>query len=656
MHYRAELDGLRAVAIVPVVIYHLKIPIWNGTLLPGGFLGVDIFFVLSGFLITRLLVEELEAQGRVNLAKFYARRVRRIFPVLLLVILASIVSGVFLLHPTEMSRLLTSSLASLGFVSNAYWFLELKQYGAQSGLLQPLLHTWSLAIEEQFYLFLPILLLLLSPAKHPLWAVFGLVLLSIVSLLIAELTARIFTQNLSFFSPLSRAWELLTGSCLAIALHSFPNTMKYVGWPKKLIPKLAIGVIFLSISLVHLENWVHPGIVTIPVVIATAALICFACPSEPVTRFLSSPTLVMIGKLSFSIYLWHFPVFAFGRLSLSQPPTAGDMSLWLFITIILSALSYHFVERPFRFVISTRPFVICLSLAISVVGAFYVVGQKTDLLSSSIKRDLTALYGGPFFDNEALRDQSWSILNSLASDEIIGPENAHGPSDHEQNTLWFNAHESLKLLVIGNSHSKDMFNALHFALQDQPNHEVARFGIRSDFPQDQTKMLLQAKNYEAADIILVAPRYSNAGMARLPDIISQFLKDGKTVALIGNTTEFISPSDLPIYDYFVRLQNSLDNISLANHIAFGSQSIDVKKRNERLRVLASNLNIPYLSRRELICSRTERSCVLATPNGDKSMYDYGHWTIKGAEYFGSRIKELGWLEELLYFHQSEKNR
>lgn len=152
--------------MLPVVIYHLRIPVGDGYLLPGGFLG-RCLFVLSGFLITKIILEEMARSGWLSLGNFYIRRARRILPALFAVILASVLAGVFIPTPTEMTRLAESTMAALAFVSNGYWFFELESYGAPVGLLQPLLHTWSLAIEEQFYLIFPLLLMVLKPHRRP---------------------------------------------------------------------------------------------------------------------------------------------------------------------------------------------------------------------------------------------------------------------------------------------------------------------------------------------------------------------------------------------------------------------------------------------------------------------------------------------------------
>lgn len=343
MKYRPEIDGIRTLAIVPVLIYHLKIPFGVGYLLPGGFLGVDVFLVLSGFLITKIILDEMQNTGTFSIKRFYERRARRILPALIMVILASLLTGLFLLSPTELARLSISALAALGFVSNVYWFFVQGEYGAQSGLLQPLLHTWSLAIEEQFYLVFPLLLLWLKPMRRPVGTLVVVCMCLVLSLGVAEITTAS-DKQFSFFSPASRAWELLVGSVMAVLLTHFPNTLQAGPRLSRIIPVLSVCIIAACMVLIDLASWRHPGLITLPVVLATAGIIWCARDGELVTGVLSTQPFVFIGRISYSLYLWHFPIFAFGRLSSIDRPGAIDMIVWIFLTFACSIVGYRLIE------------------------------------------------------------------------------------------------------------------------------------------------------------------------------------------------------------------------------------------------------------------------------------------------------------------------
>ncbi|WP_171043073.1 acyltransferase family protein [Maritimibacter alexandrii] len=200
LKYRPEIDGLRAVAVLSVMIYHLKISLGAAALIPGGFLGVDLFFVLSGYLITLILLREKEETGRISFGQFYLRRVRRILPALFLVILVSLPAAWILFLPSELARFAESIPATLFFYSNVFWFYVQGEYGAQSSLYQPLLHTWSLAIEEQFYLLFP-LFVLIVPKR---WFAPAAGVALVLTLGLAEATTQA-SPRISFFSPVSRA-------------------------------------------------------------------------------------------------------------------------------------------------------------------------------------------------------------------------------------------------------------------------------------------------------------------------------------------------------------------------------------------------------------------------------------------------------------------
>lgn len=648
MDYRRDIDGLRTLAVVPVVIYHLKIPSGDGHFLPGGFLGVDIFFVLSGFLITRIILDEMTRTGRFSLSNFYIRRARRILPALFLVILAAVVVGIFILTPSEMTRLAESALAALLFVSNGYWFFELESYGAPVGLVQPLLHTWSLAIEEQFYLLFPLVLLVVQPARWPVAAFAVLATLLAASLVAAEWTTA-WLQPLSFYSPLSRAWEMLSGGLLAFAVARVPALASPAPFLRRVLPKLGLLVLGVSMGVIDLDQVAHPGLVTAPVVLATLAILWGAGGSEATTRLLSSAPFVFIGRLSYSIYLWHFPVFAYGRLATVESIGAVDMVVWLGLTLVLSVAGFYAVERPFRYRLGARPFMLCLSGGLIAVTGVFLLGTRTDVLSTYRANQLAALYGGAHYDVGELSARTWDRLNELAeqTDGEIAP-GARQPSDDERYRLWFQDPEALNILIVGNSHSRDMFNAMDIVARGETPIEVARFGILTVLPEFQRAVLRETPNFAAADVIMIASRYNeNQLEGPLGSFIAELQSAGKSVVLVGNTAEFTRPSRVPLFDYAALGGAEVDGPSALNEYAFHAQDSRIAPLNERLRVLAQAHDVPYLSRRDLLCSDTEATCMLRLPDGGRALYDDDHWTMDGAAFIAERIVASDWLAPLV---------
>ena len=337
MKYRPDIDGLRCLAVVPVVLFHANVP---G--IPGGFVGVDVFFVISGFLITTIIHREL-TEDRFSLIGFYERRVRRILPALFAVTGAVFVVGWFTLTPADYARLGESILAALLFVSNIWFWQNSGGYidGATDYL--PMLHTWSLAVEEQFYIFFPLLLLLVfrlgKRFVRP-----ALLLLTAGSLLIA-IWATPRMPEASFYLLPTRAWELGLGALLAVGLvpANAPRALREVAGVLGLVGVL-LPVVFYD---GHME---FPGLAAMPPVVGGALLI-WAGTAGPVaaTRVLSLRPFVIVGLISYSFYLWHWPIMAFARNRLATIEL--DLA-WQVLTILLSFslawLSWRVVEGPFR--------------------------------------------------------------------------------------------------------------------------------------------------------------------------------------------------------------------------------------------------------------------------------------------------------------------
>lgn len=634
--YRPEIDGLRAIAIASVCVYHLKIPAGTDYLLPGGFLGVDLFFVLSGFLITGILLEELDRTGRLSLRDFYWRRIRRIFPALLAVMLASLPAAWLLMLPSQFEEFASSLAASLGFVANFFWFDAQRAYGAQSALLHPFLHTWSLAVEEQFYILFPLVLTLL----HRRAAAGGLLLMLVLAGLAASHASTLWKPDFSFFSPLSRAWEMLAGAVLAWYSLRRPGLGKahpLARW----LPSAGLLTVLACMLLLPLSDIRHPGLATLPVILGTCLILWFCAPGEPVTRLLSSKPFVATGLISYSLYLWHFPVFAFGRM-ISFDPGGGEKAVWLGLSAGLAVLSFYAVERPFRRRLGPRAVLGSTAAAAAAIAALAVTVHVQAGFPARFAR-MAALYSPNEFDNEVLRSRSWSLLGELAGDEKIGKWNASTPSEHERSRLWFPPGARRKILVVGNSHSKDLFNALYLNRSRWPGHGFARFALAADLPDDQQQMLMAAPNFQAADVIVIAPRYTRAFLDRLPAFAARLRAAGKEVILVDNTVEFESRQGKPLFDWYRQTHRSSYSPQQLNRIAYTKTDTAPQANNQALAELADRLGLPLLSRRGLICSEAEKSCTLVTPEGHKALFDYGHWTLEGARHFGSQAAKEQWL-------------
>lgn len=332
MTYRPEIDGLRGIAVLAVILCHAGFATFSG-----GFVGVDVFFVISGYLITTLLFTEIEA-GTFSIARFYERRVRRLLPALFVVLAACLPFAYFLLLPEQLESF-SASLASVIVGLSNLFFLSQVNYFAPAAHLQPLLHTWSLAVEEQYYLLLPPVILLLR--RLPKWSLpVTLVLLTLLSFAFAEWAGRINAAR-NYYFTLSRFWELGVGSlCALIALR----------WPvRPRIPLDGVGLGLILYSIVTFDSALpFPSAYTLVPVIGAALIVLFSGPQSMTGRILCSRGMVGIGLVSYSAYLWHQPTFAFARLLSADEPAPWVMVCLAVVALLLAWLTWATVERPFR--------------------------------------------------------------------------------------------------------------------------------------------------------------------------------------------------------------------------------------------------------------------------------------------------------------------
>jgi len=335
-HYRPDIDGLRAIAVLSVVIFH-AFPEYLG----GGFIGVDVFFVISGFLITSLILRE-QREERFSLKHFYARRIRRIFPALSLVLGFGLIAGWICLNFMEYKQLTKHTGSSAIFITN-FMLLREAGYFDNAADTKPMLHLWSLAIEEQFYLAWPLVLMFFK--RLPRWLFPALVVLLLSSL--GYSLSLVFKGNFEydFYSPLSRSWELLLGASLAFGVSRQTVIAKswrnMAGW---------VGLVFIFISACFLDkNMPFPGYWALPPTVG-AALILFAGMQSNLNRvLLASRPLVAIGLISYPLYLWHWPLLSFARILESQTPGLGLRLFLVLSSFVLAWLTYRFVEKPIRF-------------------------------------------------------------------------------------------------------------------------------------------------------------------------------------------------------------------------------------------------------------------------------------------------------------------
>jgi peptidoglycan/LPS O-acetylase OafA/YrhL len=333
--HRPELDGLRGIAIASVVAYHL-----GGRLAPGGFVGVDLFFVLSGFLITQLIVSDLEFD-RFSILGFYERRVRRIVPALLFVCACCTAIALTIFLPGELKDYCSSLLAALLSASNL-WFFQHSGYFDRAADTHPLLHTWSLGVEEQFYILFPVLLwglfrLTRSRMGSAIWVLFAL------SLGVSIIALPQHPQS-TFFLLHTRAWELLTGSIVALGLvpHPISRVHREVGG--------LVGLSAIALAIFAYDSQTpFPGAAALLPCLG-AGLIIWSGPGDSlVSRALSCKPLIFLGLVSYSLYLWHWPLIVFVRAISAAPLDVHQQGALAALSFILATGTWRFVSRRIEF-------------------------------------------------------------------------------------------------------------------------------------------------------------------------------------------------------------------------------------------------------------------------------------------------------------------
>jgi peptidoglycan/LPS O-acetylase OafA/YrhL len=384
-NYIPEIDGLRAIAVISVILFHADFEIFKINF-KGGYLGVDIFFVISGYLITKLIILEQKSQ-QFSFSNFYLRRARRILPALLLVAVISYPFALFFFLPSPFLEYIGSLISGIFFSSNFFFYLSEIDYYALPSTYKPLLHYWSLSVEEQFYFVYPIsLYLIYKYFKNKLEVSF--ILIGFLSFFFS-IYLNYNDKSLSFYLFPTRIWEFLFGA-LAAKFHL--KNIEVRNQKIKIFAQL-FGFLFILISILLLKEnttednnlvntflFSHPGLKTLLPVIGTFLVILFTNDRNILNSILSFKPIVFVGLISYSLYLWHYPIFSFIKLSSIDINSIHEYLILIFFIVFVSIISYYFVEQPFRNkkLISTKYLFIYLSLIFLIISllCFHAVKNK----------------------------------------------------------------------------------------------------------------------------------------------------------------------------------------------------------------------------------------------------------------------------------------
>ena len=440
-NYRPEIDGLRAIAVISVIFYHANVVIFDEKLFKGGFIGVDIFFVISGYLITSLILRELNTTQSFSFINFYQRRVRRILLPLFFVMLLCFPVAWVHLDPGNFIDFSKSILYSIGFSSNFYFWDMGQQYAAANSLLKPFLHTWSLSIEEQYYIIFPIFLFIIFRYLRNYLLLF-LIVSFIFSILLADWGSKNY-PSATFYFLHSRAWELIAGSFLAFS-EIYQHYKKNNLITQNSLSFIGFFIILFSI-IFGKTHFPHPSFYTLAPVLGVCLVILFSNKNTFIAKILSTKFFVGTGLISYSLYLWHYPIFAFARINELDPGNILNFLTLIIPIIILSILTYFFIEKPsrnretkFKIILSSIFFLLIIIITLNLL----VINKD------GFKKRMPPLLQGINFNTPP-----WKLLKN-DNNEIC---------HNKKNGCVFNPSSKKKVFMIGDSHSA----ALMFNLKDR---------------------------------------------------------------------------------------------------------------------------------------------------------------------------------------------
>lgn len=372
LHYRKEIDGLRALAVISIVFFHAGLSVFDG-----GFVGVDVFFVISGFLITSIIFKDVQ-QHKFSYLNFYERRARRLLPALFCVILVSIIFAWAWMLPNDITEFSQSILSVFFFVSN-FFFWKDSGYFSTSSEFRPLLHTWSLGVEEQFYLIFPVILIICLAIKRT-YAISILFLIGACSFAFS-MWASIYKPTLAFFLIPARIWEFMLGSLAAMVVLT-PRLHIHVQKQllKEIIGAIGLGLIIYAIFYFK-KRMAYPGYVAFIPTLGTTLVLIFSDQKTMIGKVLGAKLFVALGLISYSTYLWHQPIFAFVRLRELEPLSIEVSTILIGLSFILGYLTWRFIEPIWRIkkvAVRTKSFWVFIALSGSIFILFFLVIKYTN--------------------------------------------------------------------------------------------------------------------------------------------------------------------------------------------------------------------------------------------------------------------------------------
>lgn len=624
MKYRKEIDGLRALAVIPVILYHAGF-----TLFSGGYVGVDVFFVISGYLITTIIHDEI-LSGHFSIAHFYERRARRILPALFFICLVSIPFAWIWMLPAAFKDFGHSLIAVSLFSSNILFSGE-NDYFTTAAELKPLLHTWSLAVEEQFYLFFPLLLLLFRRLRTTaLFAV--LALISIASLMLADY-ASVRYPTANFYLLITRAWELGIGAMLAIGLP-------FMRQPRHLTAQSLsiLGLIVIGCSIFYYDETLpFPGLWGLLPTLGTVLIIAYARPGTLAAGVLSLKPVVAIGLISYSAYLWHQPLFAFARIS--RVDNTQVLLLLSGASMLLASFSWRYIEAPFRnHNCFTRRQIFRLAISVSslliVSGIVISYFNGFDFRYNDAQKQVLAYLD---FEPEVAYREGQCFLRSTQTVESFSPKCFSSASNQNSIAIWGDSHAAALSYGLRTRHpaltqltASACSPLAEYQQKRRPNcEEINAFALQVFAKQQPGVILLHASWRDT---------YGKPAQS-LESLLADTLSRIRTAS---PTSRIILLGDSP------RWQPSLPELLVSTHIDLKDQAYiepdrytEISKMDDRIKTIARRENVGFISILGLLCKQGQCLSSVKTTGGYAPLvWDDGHLTPAASTMLGDKLLEI----------------
>jgi peptidoglycan/LPS O-acetylase OafA/YrhL len=630
LRYRPDIDGLRALAVLPVLIFH-AFP----QAVPAGFYGVDIFFVISGYLITGIVHQQMLSKT-FSIADFYKRRIRRIFPALITVVLVTFLVAYFILPPRELKSLGTNIAGGAVFAQN---FILLGQVGYfdLAAEEKPLLHLWSLGIEEQYYIVWPLLLMMIGSWR---WRSLAVTLALAAASYVSAIIVQRHAPDYAFYLPVTRAWELLIGSGLALWVSGRPPAaVDSTRQRARLIYEMAAlsAIVVLAFAFWHYNrSTAHPGSRTLLPVLAAAALI--ATHGTLVHRsILSSRPAVFIGLISYPLYLWHYPLITFARIHYVEGVSPWVMCEFLIASVILAWLTYRYIERPIRF--GQRNVAYKVGALLGGMATLGIAGLMVDRTNGLPDRIPESIRGFMLTGDETAiywrRGKCLLLPEQTAAD--FAPECA-GQGRHPLVAIW------------GDSYGAALYPGLNHFAADR-GFDIAEYTASAcppllDYVRPERPACKGANDFVVERLAQLKPEvvifYSNWECAEdiirdgLPKTVARLKAIGiPKIVLLGPPASWLGeglPAVLLAY-YFQT------HTVLPARTWYRSNDGWTRTMDQFLGAQAKSLDIQYISARQIMCNDDGCLARIGENGAQLTAYDGGHLTSPGAVFVAQNVLE-----------------